>query len=294
MAFLEYSPRSTLFQYTSESGMEGMFRSKRLWLSDLQSTNDPREVHLGRQLLQDAFSKVRHESFQGSRGLPISILAGKLAGYLSERRIFSASFTYDGDALPMWREYGDDGFGYAVGFRVRSIADMPVRVQRVSYLPDVTVDTLAELVRGVLREYEEMRDISSLVRNIAILPKLISPIVTLKHGAWAYEREIRITHATEQDGEIQYINGDAIPTYTFPDGRDYFTEVFQRKRGDRSVNYVSLPFGKYAGGEFDPSMAIERVILGPRNKLSIADVEARILNFGFRNFKVLKSDCLIR
>ena len=288
MAFLEYTPQASLFHYTNNLGFEGILKSKKLWLSDIQSTNDPREIHLGKGLLLAAFKELRHLDFEGYRGLPLSILAGKISGYLSERRLFSASFCHEGDSLPMWREYGEDGQGYSIGFRSRCLTDMPLRIQRIRYLPEVDVGHFAELLRDGPQSYSTQEDISSVISNIHVIAPILSAVVSAKHGSWEYEHEIRLSHATDAKGEIHSINGTDIPSYEYPDGKPYFTEVLSRPGPERVVNYVALPYGKYVDSKHDPSQAIEKIILWPRCRKELGEVEEFVRSCGFKKFEVTR------
>lgn len=294
MAFLEYSPQATLFHYSNNLGFEGILKSKKLWLSDIQSTNDPREINLGKDLLLEAFKQVMHLDFEGHRGMPLSILAGKLSGYLSERRLFSASFCHGGDSLPMWREYGGNGHGYSIGFRSRGLTDMPLRIQKIRYLPDVDAKHFADLLREALKTYSTQEDISSVITNIHVIAPILSAVVSAKHGSWEYEQEIRLSHATDAKGEIHSVNGTAIPNYLYPDGVEYFTEVLSRRVPELEIKYVALPFGKYVDGKHDPSEAIQRIILGPLCSTEPSEVKELVASCGFKKFEVVRSICRLR
>lgn len=47
MAYLEYKPTDVLYHYTTTDGFKGIIGTKRLWFSDLRTTNDPREIIFG-------------------------------------------------------------------------------------------------------------------------------------------------------------------------------------------------------------------------------------------------------
>lgn len=295
MAYLEFDPQETLFHYSSMSGFEGVLHSKSLWLSDLSTTNDPREIEFGRNIILKAMSRVRDEHFFGSRGFPISILALKIVGYFERHRIFSCSTTFQGDSLPMWREYADNGTGVSIGFRPRAIKDMPLRVSKIRYLnadsSDAYVDFLYDLLEPHLApsEFPDQRLMASLGGEIG------AQMASIKHTSWDYEGEIRLSHATHPDNVRTEINGVAIPSFEYPDGREYFSNV--QIRGGVSgtqVNYIPMQFGKYNQGNHDATRAIERVVLGPKNLHEVDEVEFKLFEAGFRNFEVSKSECALR
>jgi hypothetical protein len=59
MAFLEYRPTQTLYQFSSVEGLKGIATSKELWCSDLSTANDPRELTLGHEHFLNAIEFVR-------------------------------------------------------------------------------------------------------------------------------------------------------------------------------------------------------------------------------------------
>lgn len=58
MGFVEYRPTKTLFKYCSLEGFFGILRSRRLWFTDLQAANDPREIRLGYEHFASALRSV--------------------------------------------------------------------------------------------------------------------------------------------------------------------------------------------------------------------------------------------
>jgi len=294
MAFLEYRPETTLFHYTSVAGFKGIIDSKNLWFSDLLKTNDPREIHLGHEMVTDAITFVRHNDFPGERGLPISVLAGKLASYIEKGGILSCSFSHIGDALPMWRAYGDDYQGIAIGFRPTAIIDMPIRIQRVKYLPEASAENLIELVREFVPPLVHSHAGGSPEDWISATVEIMSAIVSCKHNTWDYEKEIRGTHAAVGvDGSVD-MAGNPIPAYEYPDGEKLFSDLKTRKSENGEVRYLSLPFGKYKDGKHHPRKAIARAIIGPKSPLEKEEVAEMLEAAGFEGFEVVNSDCLIR
>jgi len=257
-------------------------------------TNDPREINLGHEMAMNAIKCVRHEYFPGERGFPLSILAGKIVGYLKKGGILSCSFSHFGDSLPMWREYADDCSGVSIGFRPTAIKAMPIRIQRVKYLEDTNVDHLVELVRELTEPLVQEFGEPSLETWMAASTGIISAIVSAKHGSWTYEEEIRGTHAAvAADGDTE-INGVPIPAYEYPDGKELFTDLRMRKSGKDDVRFIELPFGKYKNGEHNPMRAIEKVILGPQCDVTQKEIARRLLALGFSDFEIVCSECKIR
>lgn len=87
MAFLEYRPTQTLFQFCSVDSFRKLVASKVIWCTDLASANDPRELKLGFQHVIDAIEFIRTNEYKGSAGDFLdNLVAGVTRG--SERQQF--------------------------------------------------------------------------------------------------------------------------------------------------------------------------------------------------------------
>lgn len=62
MPFMEFYPRTTLYQYCSAEAFLGILQSKTLWYTDLAGANDPREIDLGYEHILEAIKSVSNES----------------------------------------------------------------------------------------------------------------------------------------------------------------------------------------------------------------------------------------
>src|SRR5262249_43834219 len=119
-------------------------------------------------------------------------------------------------------------------------------------------------------------------------------VTALKHATWAYEREVRLVYVQpirppDKDDDVFSIMS------LLPDGEPVrWTKPRDRLSGPRTVRYLEFPFGRFRNRSFDPSKAIEKVIVGPNCPLTSNDVIATMKDNGFQNFEVTKSVCEIR
>jgi hypothetical protein len=125
MAFLEYRPTQVLYQFSSVEGLKGILSSKELWCTDLASANDPREIVLGHQHFIEALRYVREHEYKGAAGNFIDIVENHVSRYKNSQQTFCACFSTVKDDLPMWREYGSNYAGVAIGFRPTAITPLP-------------------------------------------------------------------------------------------------------------------------------------------------------------------------
>jgi hypothetical protein len=107
MAFLEYTPRQTLYQYCSPESFLGIVQSKALWYSDLGAGNDPREIALGYKHFIEALDAVKQEAKEPARSF-FAYLREKMSAYHERTRAFSSCFSLAVDVLPMWGAYGNN------------------------------------------------------------------------------------------------------------------------------------------------------------------------------------------
>jgi hypothetical protein len=169
MAYLQYRPTQTLFQYTTVDGVFGILRSKKLWLSDLRLANDPREIDLGFEKIIEALKSIAQSERRTAKAELLSHLIDRLTGYFQGVQVFCTCFSLAVDELPMWaalsaqprgdvihrstletgsalRGNGTDGFRLHTEARV-ALAEQPcdtvgtASVDRESERPRATVPT---------------------------------------------------------------------------------------------------------------------------------------------------------
>lgn|GEM_PF-1302124 len=294
MAVLGYNPKVTLHHFTSLDGFKGIISSKQLWLSDISSTNDPRELNLGQAMIIEAIKHLRDNDFRGENGFILSILAGKITGYLNGGRLMSCSFTRDGDSLPFWNEYAAKYTGLSLGFRPAALRAMPVRIQKIDYLnPEIQgelIDFLRQLLLPLVKKQVDLNSIDS----IPIISEIVARIVHLKHNTWSFEDEIRISHAVANLDDADEVEGITFPSSITPDEVPYYSNLRQRTVNGKVVSYVPIWYGRFEKGKYNPSRALERVILGPNCELAIEEAEDMLFSNGFKDFGVIRSDCQIR
>src|SRR5258706_2326348 len=112
-----------LFHYTDASGLLGILRSCSLWTTHCQSLNDSSEMHYAIKqacdLLDCLVKKGPEEKGRfllGARDLLDKAFEGEgLAPYI-------VSFCDLGNLLSQWREYGDRGSGFSIGFDFKRLS----------------------------------------------------------------------------------------------------------------------------------------------------------------------------
>ncbi len=294
MAYLQYRPTQTLFQYTSADGLFGILRSKQLRFSDLRAANDPREIELGYERVMEALRAALEDEQQRANRIDLSRLVNDLTGYFERLQAFCACFSLAVDELPMWAAYGQSYSGLAMGFRPSAILGIPGRVQRVKYLdPSKENDEFKELALKVASHLHTHRETNQLEAWVSAAVDAIVTALASKHQIWAYEKEVRMVYVQRNARPEGALAKFAVTTT--PKGEPMFwREPLERKVGTRSVGYLEFPFGRFRDGRFDFARALKTIIVGPNCPLSVAAVEAEVKEQGFYDCVVRKSECHIR
>ena len=295
MAFIEYKPTQSLFQYCSREGFFGILKSKNLWFSDLASSNDPREIKFGYDKFIEALKSVRHDEYRGERGLFLSILAGRLAPYHKNVQAFCSCFSLEPDELPMWRAYGANCSGLAIGFRPTALFSIPARIQKVRYLNDDTSQEFRRVVVNIAAQLKGNYSNENLENWISASITAFAKMTALKHSSWSYEREIRMIHVqTIQPPDPQSDSVFSLTGLLPNDEPVVWSKPSERVGISGITHFLEFPLGVFHNEKFDATKAIKKIMIGPNCTLSEHEIIDAMRTQGFTDFIVRKSDCKIR
>lgn len=105
-------PNKPLFHYTNFIGLTGILQSRHLWLTNHKFLNDPSEIEHGKKLIFKTIEQHIPNNAELSNFIKTIITAIIEEGY----NLYLISFCEQGDYLPAWRYYGDNGAGFSIGF----------------------------------------------------------------------------------------------------------------------------------------------------------------------------------
>jgi Protein of unknown function (DUF2971) len=290
MAFLEYRPTETLYQFCSVEAFRGIAASKELWCSDLAAANDPREMVLGYEHFLSAMKFVRENEYKGPLGIFLAAIQKRVAEYRDSQQTFCTCFSPVKDDLPMWREYGGNYTGLAIGFRPTAIASMPGRIQKVKYLNPNTAEDFRQHVRDIAAKFDPQRSQNDFLYRLEAGVSSFTAITALKHHSWAYEKEIRFIHAQlrKPQREMPQIAEFSDETAVL------WSKPLSRPGQNGFVDYKAFPFGRRKDRTSDSTRAIHRIVIGPRCSLTETEIRTLLEKNGYAGFKIEKSDCQIR
>jgi hypothetical protein len=297
LAYLEYTPNSILYHYTSNQGFMGIVGSKKIWLTSLDGSNDPREISFPKELVLNILRILRRGEFSDTLGIMISILWAHIESALKSQAFYTASFSTKKDELELWREYADRGSGVCIGFRPRGLTDMHCRIHKVQYISSSDLDNelyyqMIEFIKPL--EYLSLNEgkRGSEPAVFEAIGNILSKIHSIKTKNWQNENEVRLSFAAPKSRPSE---ADDIGVTQLPDGRSVkWTAPNRRQSGGNEVGYYQLPFGKYIDGRYDWSRSIESITIGSNSELSIEKIEGALELNGFCDYNISRSDCLFK
>jgi hypothetical protein len=193
----ERDPPGELFHYTDFDGLQGILKSRSLWLSKVSTLNDTSEVKLAvDQFKAHAAEVVRSLDAEAARF--VEQAAGQLDA-IRRTNICVAAFSEDADQLNQWRSYANDGRGIALGFDSRALqraaSGHDVRLLRCVYAPESHHEIIAELVRLLLDAFRaappaQDGERARLLEEFNSVFLLTAPVIKDHH--FAQEKEWRL------------------------------------------------------------------------------------------------------
>lgn len=119
-SLLAQKPRGPLYHYTTQSGLLGIFRSGRIWATQVKYLNDASEFQHAVALADGiAGGMVERASAWDRRQSCERLVKGVREAGIS---ICVASFSEHGDDLSQWRAYSK-GVGYSIGFSYDALVE---------------------------------------------------------------------------------------------------------------------------------------------------------------------------
>lgn len=292
MAFLEYRPTTSLFHYCGSDGFYGITENGSVWLSDLQYSNDPKELQLVAVIETLMLELIRDPKTPADLRATYKSLVPRIQTYRPNLALNSFSLSLKGDQLPMWQEYTDRGRGFCIAFRATAFNDMPLRVQKVQYVSPDYFGLLHGQVEAIVRPL--VGSDPNQIEQIINASQLFALATSVKDETWRHEEEVRLIFSSSaRPGDFD--PGKPLPISLLQDGTPVFPEnALYRERLGQKVPYHVKPFGRLRERKWDASGAIERVIIGPNNTCLITEVRDYLLGLGYRNFEVIQSRCAFR
>ena len=214
-------PNNLLWHYTDTRGLESIVRNRTIRLSHPSFLNDPSELQYANSVYdemldtlagsQNALEQEFVRGYQTYR----DAYRKQYQGDEYSQIIFVTSFCEDRDRLELWRQYGDDGQGFSLGFRMKELGDAVDRqvkkmgiqgwvgVLKVIYDKNEQQELTTNILNFWFEAFQRNRE-----KVYPLLKKTLDDFAPFfKHPCYANEQESRlILHGRDIDcGKIEFL-----------------------------------------------------------------------------------------
>lgn len=195
-----------LHHYTpTATAIEGIVKTKKLFLSPHDDVNDPSEILHGLEIAADLLEN------NPPNNLPTATICSMIDGMrnldpsLKKFRYYFACFSSVKDDVSQWRSYGAEGSGYCVSFKTDNLMRIDGKLQNLTKpLFDVIQVIYDDAIKGQLIN-EFIKEFSYVLINggqnaVATTLRYLMMLSTFfKHSAYAAEKEWRLILLTYDD-----------------------------------------------------------------------------------------------
>jgi len=178
-----------LFHYTDFSALSGILENGELWLCNVFSMNDQKEMLYFMELLKKAVLERAGRKYH-----TIGDLFEQQINRLKDRPVYAVSFSRNKDDASQWERYGASGYGVSVEFDAEVLSGQlkeSTILQPIFYVTDVSaspyVDVIAYYATHEFTLPEGWDSIDSVFENAWATSS------GFKHRSFASENEIRAT-----------------------------------------------------------------------------------------------------
>ena len=205
---------NVVYHYTTQKGLIGILRNKKIWASNILFMNDEKEYELIFDRAKENLNQVLYGENTGNKEKQwVELLLDSLdkpggihvqtpdqpKPTLNEKfqgaSVYATSFSKVDDDLAQWRAYGDQTGSFSIGFRVNALRKLSTEPNsfliECEYGESIQKTWIQEIVQTSISkcyepEYSEGSKINlDLFENLRVL----SPII--KHPSFSSEKEIR-------------------------------------------------------------------------------------------------------
>jgi hypothetical protein len=252
-----------LYHYTTASGLLGILRDRRIWMTDIEFMNDAAELAYARPVVLDSLRARADEiappdedSADGMRAATLRNAAGELEPSSQNYHVYATCFCEKGDLLSQWRAYGGDG-GYAIGFRTEWLLDVSasqdsIHFAKVTYGLDDARPRLDAMLNEVARP---VAGFPGATGNFRLMEFVLPTVAAIKDPTFAEEQEWRLLSTGSGVGGLRFRSGSV-----------------------GLVPYVEVGF---------PDNAVAQVIVGPgqHSQVRISGVRQLLESHGMSGFQ---------
>jgi hypothetical protein len=303
-ANLSLEKPSTLYHYCSLNTFLSIVKNSSIWLSDVQKSNDKKEMawfrHLYYEYLLDLYEKTTDKDTKTICEIIFTIAAKdgfdkcppwllpavnansqQLIEIFGSLRVYAFCLSELSDSLGQWRGYANDGKGIAIGFSreyLDTISGYSLRCPAFNFLLGSISykNDFSSLFEKMFSLHNKSNN-AEFILNAMI--DLTHTSALFKHHSFKEEYEWRIIYSMSD----YRISEDVL---NFKHFDDISSQQYKNNFGVPKIDYIASENDIIPHIEIqlkDLSAAIDRIIIGPKCIATEKDIRHVLLRFGVIN-----------
>lgn len=253
-----------LYHYCSVETFYNVIKESKLWLSDIEKSNDYRECVACREIVDEKIKEYLNNDNQALKAWNTWYERGNETTF---SRTFGVCFSESEDQLSQWRGYAQNGKGLAIGFDKKILEELNLIHKIYIAFGKVIYNNVEEYVKDIVAENIdkfEYKGIEHAAFELSQNYRLQFPFV--KNPGFEEEKEWRGVVCSP-------IGHGNIPSSE----KIVFSKIKYRVSDDKLIPYIEMNFEKVKQN------IIKKILIGPKSELEIQDI-VDFLNFcGYYN-----------
>ncbi|HHX8271222.1 TPA: DUF2971 domain-containing protein [Vibrio diabolicus] len=275
---------ASFYHYTDIGGLIGILQYRKLWLSSVNNMNDHQEVVWLRNKFASRLSELVDKSSFSDKHKELIDSFWQMMSHPYPTP-YICCFSKNGDLLSQWRAYSSDGEGACIKFSGEALGvkqgipymhpqvEYSMRYADVVYVESDTQSFITEMLGELVNIVEAIvgGDNDKMIKLSELANHCSRASYIFKNPAFSEEQEIRIIHTPFIDAN-----------------NDWFgcvSDVKFRQCVGSITSYFEYEF---------PVNAIDEIILGPKSRCSVDELNLMLRVSGYKNVKISRSSASYR
>lgn len=315
-----------IYHYCRNEVMVSIIQRKQLWMTDISRSNDYKEMLLFIPglfyAIDDEYQKNRFSfSYKGKRNYSaIQELLRDMSNWIDLTRergnltSYVACFTENGDVLSQWRGYANNGMGCSLGFSVQELQKYCINhhqlleIKPVKYITkDEVEEIIQQMAKEILVKIQNLRlEAESLLQNkqkkedkeallfflsARIFENTVYESLQYKMKSYEEEKEWRMYFSSITKDEKTLFSEKDISPWRKAFDREWKVlhgKIEFHTKEDCLISYYPIDIMELSENP------IKEIIIGPKNKTYIQDVQLILAKEKIGKAIVCRSDIAYR
>ena len=243
-----------LYHYCSTETFFNIIKNAKLWLSDIEKSNDYKACVACRELINEKIEKYLYDDKQSLEIWKTWYKNGVESNYAT--RTFGVCFSESEDQLSQWRGYAQNGKGLAIGFDKRILEKLNLICEYHIAFGKVIYNNTEAYVQDIVQENIDKfkcKSVAHIALELSQNYRLRFPFVK--------------TPGFEEEKEWRGIVCSQVGNYNIPSSEQIlFSKIKYRTSNDKLIPYIEMNFEKIK------KKLIRKILIGPKSEIEIEDV----------------------